>query len=84
MSTTDAGDHRASGGDPGKHQDLIPREFLRVLAVWSIIPLYAIAGAFLGWLFDTWRGTSPYGVGLGLILALIFAVRDVMRLRDEF
>jgi hypothetical protein len=70
--------------DPDRQPDLIPREFLRVIAVWSIVPAYAIAGAFLGWLVDLWLHTSPYGVGVGLILALIFAVRDMLRLRDGF
>lgn len=70
--------------DPDKKPDLIPREFLRVIAVWSIVPMYALAGAFFGWLFDLAFHTSPYGLGVGLILALIFAVRDVLRLRDGF
>ena len=51
--------------------------------MWSVIPLYAIAGAFLGWLVDQWLGTYPYGIGVGLILALVWAIRDVMRLRED-
>jgi len=70
--------------DPGRQPDLIPREFMRVIAIWSLIPMYALAGAFFGWLFDAALNTSPYGVGVGLILALVFAVRDVLRLRDGF
>jgi hypothetical protein len=70
--------------DSGKRPDLIPREFMRVIAVWSIVPMYLLAGAFLGWLFDLWRHTSPYGVGVGLLLGLILAVRDMLRLRDGF
>ena len=63
--------------------DLIPREFLRVIAVWSLIPAYTLAGAFLGWLADDMFHTSPWGIGIGLILALGLAVRDMLRLRDS-
>ena len=63
-------------------QDLIPREFLSVIAVWSLIPAYVLAGAFLGWLVDRWLGTWPYGIGIGLMIALGLAVRDMIRLRD--
>ena len=63
--------------------DLIPREFLRAIAVWSLIPAYLLAGAFLGWLMDRWLHTWPFGVGIGLIIALGLAVRDMLRLRDE-
>jgi F0F1-type ATP synthase assembly protein I len=66
-----------------RHQpDLIPREFLRAIAVWSLIPAYVLAGAFLGWLADRWLHTWPFGIGIGLILALGLAVRDMLRLRD--
>jgi F0F1-type ATP synthase assembly protein I len=68
---------------PDRSPDIVPREFLRVLAVWSLIPAYAAAGAFLGWLMDAWLHTSPYGIGLGLVIALALAVRDMLRLRDE-
>jgi len=70
--------------DPDRQPDLIPREFLRVIAVWSIVPAYMAAGAFLGWLGDMWLHTSPYGVGVGLLIALVMAVRDMLRLRDGF
>jgi F0F1-type ATP synthase assembly protein I len=63
-------------------KDLIPREFLRAIAVWSLIPAYLLAGAFLGWLVDRWLGTWPFGAGIGLLVALGFAVRDMLRLRD--
>ena len=65
---------------PTSH-DLIPREYLRTIAVWSLIPSYAIAGALLGYFADKWLGTSPYLTALGLLLALVLAVRDVYRLR---
>ncbi|MDR3686140.1 MAG: hypothetical protein P4L93_04180 [Coriobacteriia bacterium] len=63
-------------------KDLIPREFLSVIAVWSLIPAYVLAGAFLGWLVDRWLNTWPYGIGIGLFIALGLAVRDMIRLRD--
>ena len=63
--------------------DLIPREFLRVIAVWSLVPAYMLAGAFLGWIVDIWAHTSPFGIGIGLLVALGFAVRDMIRLRDS-
>jgi len=61
--------------------DLIPREYLRTIAVWSLIPSYAIAGAILGYFADKWFNTSPYLLALGLLLALVLAVRDVYRMR---
>ena len=67
-----------------RHVDLIPREFLRAIAVWSLIPAYLLAGAFLGWLVDQWLHISPYGIGVGLVLALGLAVRDMLRLRDSW
>ena len=72
------------GESPRQPAPLIPPEFLRAIAVWSLIPAYAIAGAFLGWLADKWLGTSPYMIGVGLLLALVLAVRDMLRLRREW
>jgi hypothetical protein len=70
--------------DPDRPPDLIPREFLRVIAIWSLVPAYLAAGAFLGWLADLGLHTSPYGIGVGLLLGLVLAVRDMLRLRDGF
>lgn len=80
-----AGGMLGGSADTGRrpHQDLIPREFLRVIAVWSLIPAYLLAGAFVGWLFDRWLHSFPFGIGIGLVLALVLAVRDMLRLRDE-
>lgn len=63
---------------------MIPREFLRVIAVWSLIPSYLLAGGLIGWGADTWLHTFPYITGVGLLLALVVAVRDMARLRDSF
>lgn len=64
--------------------DLIPREYLRIIAVWSLVPGYLVAGGFVGWMLDNWLGTFPYITGVMLLAALALAVRDMMRLRDEF
>lgn len=63
--------------------EMIPREFLRVIAVWSLIPSYLLAGGLLGYAADEWLDLFPYLTGLGLLLALGLAVRDMMRLRTS-
>lgn len=79
----------SSGGgaarDPGtrEHVDLIPREFLRIIAVWSLVPSYAVAGGIIGYVIDQLTGWFPYVTGAGLLVALAMAVRDIYRLRDE-
>lgn len=68
----------------GHHDELVPREYLRIIGYWAIIPGYIMAGAFIGWLLDSWLGTFPYLIGLSLLVALAMAVRDMNRLKDEF
>ncbi len=82
MSTVNAGGGGDTGVGPSGSPDLIPREFLRVIAIWSLIPAYLAAGAFVGWLIDTWLHTFPFAIGIGLLIALVMAVRDMLRLRD--
>ncbi len=75
----------AHGRDDRKSSaSLISPEFVRIITLWSVIPAYIIAGGALGWLADKWLGTSPYLLGLGLLIALILAVRDVARIRREW
>ncbi len=74
--------HGTGGNKPST--SLISPEFLRIITVWSVIPAYLLAGGALGWLADKWLGTSPYLLGLGLLLALVLAVRDVARIRREW
>ncbi len=62
--------------------ELIPREYLRVIAVWSLIPSYMFAGAVIGYFLDRWLGWFPYLTAGGLLLALLVATRDMMRLKD--
>lgn len=83
MDREDTEGHAAEESDAPKQEsrDLIPREYLRLIAVWSLVPSYAIAGGLLGYLLDTWLDTFPYLTGLGLLLALVLAVRDIYRLR---
>jgi F0F1-type ATP synthase assembly protein I len=81
MSASSLGGRDASGSR--RHADLVPREYLRAIAVWSLIPAYMAAGALFGYLIDQWLGTFPFGLGVCLVLALALAVRDMIRLRDE-
>jgi hypothetical protein len=71
--------------DPGsrEHVDLIPREFLRIIAIWSLVPSYLLAGGLFGYLIDRLTGLFPYLTGAGLLVALAVAVRDMYRLHDE-
>lgn len=78
------GSEPRTGDGSRKNVDLIPPEFLHVIAIWSIVPAYLIMGAFFGWLLDRWLGTAPYLMGLALLAALALAVRDMYRLRNEF
>ena len=83
MSHGDASNSSSDRAPRERSPELIPREFLRIIAVWSLVPSYLIAGGFLGYLVDTWLGSFPYALGIGSLLALLLAVRDMMRLRDE-
>lgn len=85
MATSEMhGKHGASAEAHHRQPDLIPREYLRVIATWSLVPAYLAAGGFLGWAADRALDTFPFGVGIGLLLALGLAVRDMLRLRDEW
>jgi F0F1-type ATP synthase assembly protein I len=66
-----------------EHVEMIPREFLRAIAVWSLVPSYLLAGGLIGFLIDRWANLFPYVTGVGLLVALAMAVRDMYRLRDE-
>lgn len=63
---------------------MIPGSFLRIMAIWSLIPAYLVAGGLIGYGLDSWWHTFPYVTGLGLIIALAVAVKDMLRLRDYF
>lgn len=79
--------HDSDQGNQGKKQDrrgLISSEFLHILTVLSVVPAYLIGGALIGYLLDRLFGTFPFIMAAGLLAALVFAVRDLLRLRDEF
>lgn len=67
-----------------KTKDLIPKEFLKVIAVWSLIPSYLVGGGIIGYALDTALGWFPFLTSAGLLLALALAVRDMLRLKDEW
>jgi hypothetical protein len=56
---------------------------LKLITVWSLIPTYCLAGGFLGYAIDRWLHTFPLITGAGIIVAFGFAIRDMLRLRDE-
>jgi len=78
-----SGSGAAGGQGPHQHVDMIPREFLRIIAIWSLVPSYLLAGGLLGYLVDRLAGLFPYITGVGLLVALAMAVRDMQRLHDE-
>lgn len=82
MSTTTTKQGPSRSGRGGS-EDLIPREYLRIIAIWSVIPGYMLAAGVLGYFADRWLGTWPIIFSLALLVALALAVRDMMRLRKE-
>jgi hypothetical protein len=62
---------------------MIPPEFLKIVAVWSLIPSYMLAGGLIGYGLDRWLNVFPLFTGAGIVVAFAFAIRDMLRLRDE-
>ncbi len=62
---------------------MISMGFLKLVAVWSLIPTYTIAGGFIGYGLDRWLGTFPLLTGAGILVAFGLAIRDMLKLRDE-
>jgi F0F1-type ATP synthase assembly protein I len=56
---------------------------LKVIAVWSLLPTYLLAGGLIGYGLDRWLHTFPFVTGAGILVAFGFAVRDMLRLKDE-
>jgi hypothetical protein len=56
---------------------------LKLLAVWSLIPSYTLAGGLVGYGLDRWLHTFPLVTAAGILVAFGFAIRDMLRLRDE-
>ncbi len=63
--------------------DLIPQDYMRIIALWSLIPAYTLLGGFLGYLLDTRFNTLPLFTAVGLLVALVVGVWDMCRLRDK-
>lgn len=67
-----------------KPKELIPKDFLKVIAVWSLIPSYLVGGGVIGYGLDRFLHTFPYLTSAGLLLALMLAVRDMLKLKDQW
>jgi hypothetical protein len=63
---------------------LISTKLLKIVAIWSLIPSYIVAGGAIGYGLDKWLTTFPYLTGAGILVAFGFAVRDMMRLKKEW
>ncbi len=59
------------------------RGLLQILAVWSLIPTYMLAGGAIGYGLDRWLKTFPILTGVCLLVGFSFAIRDMMKLRKE-
>lgn len=57
--------------------------FMKAIAVWSLIPSYVLAGGLVGYALDRWTHLFPLLTGGGMLIGFGFAVRDLLRLRDE-
>jgi len=57
--------------------------FLKLVAIWSLIPTYSLAGGLIGYSLDRWLHTFPFITGAGIVVAFGFAIRDLLRLKDE-
>jgi F0F1-type ATP synthase assembly protein I len=76
--------HDGHEGAKKKRPNLLPPDFLRALVVLSVVPAYLIGGALVGYIADRMLNTFPFLMAVGLLVALAFAVRDLLKLRDEF
>lgn len=56
---------------------------LKLIAVWSLIPTYSLAGGLIGYGLDRWFHAFPVFTGAGLVIAFGLAIRDMLKLRDE-
>jgi F0F1-type ATP synthase assembly protein I len=70
------------GARPDEHE-LLDTGYLRLVAIWSLVPGYMLAGGLLGYFLDRWFGTWPFIFSACLAIALVLAVRDMLRLRKE-
>jgi hypothetical protein len=65
-------------------KDLISTKLLKIVAIWSLIPSYLLAGGAIGYGLDKWLTTFPFLTGAGILVAFSLAVRDMMKLKKEW
>jgi len=56
---------------------------IKMIAVWSLIPSYSLAGGLLGYGLDRLLHTFPLIMTGGLIIGFALAVRDMLKLKNE-
>ncbi len=56
---------------------------LKLVAIWSLIPSYSLAGGLIGYGLDRWLHTFPLMLGAGIVVAFALAIRDMLKLKDE-
>lgn len=56
---------------------------IKMIAVWSLIPSYSLAGGLLGYGLDHLLHTFPLIMTGGLIIGFALAVRDMLKLKNE-
>ncbi len=64
--------------------NLLSTKLLKIVAIWSMIPSYIVAGGVVGYGMDRWFSTFPYITCAGILVAFSLAVRDMMRLKKEW
>jgi F0F1-type ATP synthase assembly protein I len=65
-------------------KDLISPKLLKIIAIWSLIPSYMMAGGAIGYGLDKWFNTFPLLTGVCLLVAFSLAIHDMMRLKKEW
>jgi hypothetical protein len=55
---------------------------LKILAVWSLIPTYMLAGGAIGYGLDRWLKAFPVATAICLFVGFGFAIRDMLKLRS--
>lgn len=60
-----------------------PMRPIKLIAVWSLIPSYSLAGGLIGYGLDRWLHTFPLVTAAGIVVAFALAIRDMLRLKDE-
>ena len=56
---------------------------IKMIAVWSLIPSYSLAGGLIGYGLDRLLHTFPVIMTAGLIIGFALAIRDMLKLKSE-